>query len=569
MAESAASRFVDQFSCPVCLDGLKEPVTIPCGHSYCMSCITDCWGQKEQGQPYRCPQCRESFSQRPLLKKNTLIAEMMETLQQTALQTAAVDCDVCTTEKSRAVKSCLQCLASFCQTHLQPHYQSPAFMKHKLVKASRNIQENICLSHGKLLEIYCQDNCQCICCLCTDNHKGHSVVSVDSEWTRKKEELKETKVLCQKLIQERERGQRELSEALKLLTSSALETMEDFEKVFIELICSLEKKRSEIKDQIRAQEKTEIDRAEELHRHLDQELTELRKRQTKIEKLLITDDQIHCLKSCQSACDLPTFENVPMTQHTLFFKDISISMFKEVLEDVFQQQTARISREVSNVYVTNPPEPKTQNDFLQYFFDLHLDLNTAHNNLKLSEDNRKILSSDKAQQYPDQPERFNERPYILSRDGLYGRFYWEVECSGDEWAVGVCYSGIRRKGSTVDCALGFNKMSWRLGYYLQNFSFIHAQEKVPIPVASRVGVYLDHRAGTLSFYRVSDTMTLLHRVQTTFTEPLYPAFKVGCGSSVRIIELKKDQVSTLFCNADESCLYERVRLPLDLTEFIP
>uniref|UniRef100_A0A8C1S045 FinTRIM family, member 73 n=1 Tax=Cyprinus carpio TaxID=7962 RepID=A0A8C1S045_CYPCA len=567
MAESAASRFVDQFSCPICLDGLKEPVTIPCGHSYCMSCITDCWDQKEQEPPYCCPQCRESFSQRPLLKKNTLIAEMMETLQKTSLQTAAVECDVCTTEKSRAVKSCLQCLASFCQTHLQLHYQSPAFMKHKLVQASRNIQENICLSHGKLLEIYCQDDRQCICCLCTDDHKGHSVVSLDSEWTSKKKELKETKVLCQKLIQERERGQRELSEALKLLTSSALETMEDFEKVFTELICSLEKKRCEIKERIRAQEKTEIDRAKELHRHLDQELTELRKRQTKIEKLLITDDQIHCLKSCQSVCPLPTFEKVPMIQHTLFFKDISISMFKEVLEDVFQQQTARISREVSNVYVTNPPEPKTQNDFLQYFCDLHLDLNTAHNHLKLSEDNRKILSSDKAQQYPDQPERFNERPYILSRDGLYGRFYWEVECSGDEWAVGVCYSGIRRKGSTVDCALGFNKMSWRLGYYLHNFSFIHDQEEVPIPVTSRVGVYLDHRAGTLSFYRVSDTMTLLHRVQTTFTEPLYPAFKVGYCSSVRILELKKDQVSTLNCKANESCLYERVRF--NLTEFTP
>ncbi|XP_058626904.1 tripartite motif-containing protein 16-like [Onychostoma macrolepis] len=565
MAESASSRFVDQFSCPVCLDGLKEPVTIPCGHSYCMSCITDCWGQKEQGPPYRCPQCRESFSQRPLLKKNTLIAEMMETLQKTSLQTAAGDCDVCTEEKNRAVKSCLQCLASFCQTHLQPHYQSPAFMKHKLVEASRNIQENICLSHGKLLEMYCQDDHQCICCLCTDNHKGHSVVSVDSEWTSKKEELKETEVSCQKLIQERERGQRELSQAVKLLTSSALETMDDFEKIFTELICSLEKKRSEIKEQIRAQEKTEIDRAEEHRKHLDQELKELRKRQSMIEKLLISDDKIHCLKSCQSVCVLPTFET-SIIQHThLFFKDISISMFKEVLEDVCQQQTARISREVSNVYVTNPPEPKTQNDFLQYFYELHLDLNTAHRNLELSEDNRKIVSSDEAQQYPDQPERFNERPYILSRDGLYGRFYWEVECSGDEWAVGVCYLGIRRKGSTDDCALGFNKMSWRLGYYLKKFSFIHAQEKVPIPVVSRIGVYLDHTAGSLSFYSISNTMTLLHRVKTTFTEPLYPAFKVGAGSSARIIDLKKDQVSTLFCNAQESCLYERVRFSLEGT----
>ncbi|XP_056114768.1 E3 ubiquitin/ISG15 ligase TRIM25-like [Rhinichthys klamathensis goyatoka] len=540
MSESAASQCVDQFSCPVCLDPLKEPVTIPCGHSYCMSCITDCWGQKEQGPPYRCPQCRESFSQRPLLKKNTLIAEMMETLQKTSLQTAAVECDVCTTEKNRAVKSCLQCLASFCQTHLQLHYQSPAFMKHKLVQASRDIQENICLSHGKLLEIYCQDDHQCICCLCTDNHKGHSVVSVDSKWTSKKKELKEIKVSCQKLIQERERGQRELSEAVKLLKSSALESMEDIEKVFTELICSLEKKRSEIKEQIRAQEKTEIDRAEELHKHLDQELTELRKRQAEIDKVLITDDQIQCLKSCQSVCVLPSFEDVPITQHThLSFKDISVSAFKEVLEDACQQQSARISRDVLNVHVAQSPEPNTRSDCLQYFCQLHLDPNTARNYLVLSDGNKNILSTNVVQQYPDHPERFDEFPNVLCREGLCGRCYWEVECSGNDCAIAVCYKGIDRK-SSVDSRLGCNKESWRLSRYHQNVYFIHDKAQVPISsvCSSRIGVYLDHRAGTLSFYSVSDTMTLLHRVQTTFTEPLYPAFGVGRDSSVRIIELE-------------------------------
>ncbi|XP_056114781.1 tripartite motif-containing protein 16-like [Rhinichthys klamathensis goyatoka] len=540
MSESEASQYVDQFSCPVCLDPLKEPVTIPCGHSYCMSCITDCWGQKEQGPPYRCPQCRESFSQRPLLKKNTLIAEMMETLQKTSLQTAAVECDVCTTEKNRAVKSCLQCLASFCQTHLQLHYQSPAFMKHKLVQASRDIQENICLSHGKLLEFYCQDDHQCICCFCmTDSHKNHNMVSVDSEWTSKKKELKEMKVSCQKLIQKRERGQRELSEAVKLFKSSSLESMEDIEKVFTELICSLEKKRSEIKEQIRAQEKTEIDRAEELHKHLDQELTELRKRQAEMDKLLITDDQIQCMKSCQSLCVLPTFEDVPITQHThLSFKDISISEFKEVLEDMCHQQSARISREVSNVHVAQTLEPKTPNKFWQYFCQLQLDLNTAHKELKLSEDNRKISCLDITQEYPDHPERFDEFHYILCREGLCGRCYWEVEWSGNEWAVAVCYKGIGRKGKSVGCRLGSNKKSWRLSRYHQNVCFSHDNKQVPIPAfsSSRIGVYLDHRAGTLSFYSVSDTMTLLHRVQTTFTEPLYPAFLAGKGSFVRIIK---------------------------------
>ncbi|XP_073674163.1 E3 ubiquitin/ISG15 ligase TRIM25-like [Garra rufa] len=540
MAESAVSQYEDQFSCPVCLDRLKEPVTIPCGHSYCMSCITDCWEQKEQEPPYRCPQCRESFSQRPLLKKNTLIAEMMETLQKTSLQTAAVECDVCTTEKNRAVKSCLQCLASFCQTHLQLHYQSPAFMKHKLVEASRNIQENICLSHGKPLDIYCQDDGQCICYLCMiDSHKNHNMASVDSETISKTKELKDIKEVCQKLIEERERGQHDLSEAVKLLESSAREGTEIIEKVFTELIFSLEKKRSEIKEQIRAQEKTEIDRAEELNKHLDQELTELRKRQMEIEKLLIATDQIHFLKSCQSVCVLPTFENVPsLTQHThLSFKDISISAFRKVLEDVCQKQTARISREVSCVHMaldTNTPEPKTPDDFLQYFCQLQLDLNTAHKNLKLSEDNRKISCSNAVQERPDHPERFGFFPYVMCREGLYGRCYWEVECSGDSWGVAVCYKGIARKGNTDDCRLGSNKISWRLTY---NY-FTHDKKQVSIPnlFSSRIGVYLDHRAGTLSFYRISNTMTLLHRVQTTFTEPLYPAFHTNSTSSVRIIE---------------------------------
>ncbi|KAI2656447.1 Tripartite motif-containing protein 16 [Labeo rohita] len=530
MAESAASQYEDQFSCSVCLDRLKEPVTIPCGHSYCMSCITDCWEQKEQEPPYRCPQCRESFSQRPLLKKNTLIAEMMETLQKTSLQTAAVECDVCTTEKNRAVKSCLQCLASFCQTHLQPHYESPVFMKHKLVEASKGIQENICLSHGKLLEMYCQDDRQCICCLCTDNHKGHNVVSMDSEWTSKKNELKEIKEACQKLIQERERGQQDLSEAVKLLKSSAQEAVENIEKVFTELICSLEKKHSEIKEQIRAQEKTEIDRAEELHKHLDQELTELRKRQTEIEKLLISDDQIHCLKSCQSVCVLPKFKEVPsFTQHSdLSFKDISISAFREVLEDVCQQQTDRIARED--------------------FYLLHLDLNTAHKNIKLSEDNRKISFSFKAQQYPDHPERFDQFNYIMCRDGLYDRSYWEVECRGNDWGVAVCYKGIGRKGDIDDCKLGLNKISWRLTRYQHANYFTHDNKHILIPAlpSSRIGVYLDHRAGTLSFYSVSDTMTLLHRVQTTFTEPLYPAFFVGnASSSFRMIEQNRGELRPL------------------------
>ncbi|XP_056612756.1 E3 ubiquitin/ISG15 ligase TRIM25-like [Triplophysa dalaica] len=546
------SEHHEQFLCSICLDPLKEPVTIPCGHSYCLMCINDCWDQKDQRPPYSCPQCRESFTQRPLLKKNTLLSEMMEKLEKTSVHTAScsqensgVECDVCTTEKNSAVMSCQQCLASFCESHLQPHYQSPVFMKHKLVKATSQVQENVCERHGKLMEIYCQDDNRCICYLCMiDNHKEHSVVSVESEWTKKKKALQNTKVTCTEMIHDRERGQQELGEVVKTFKSSAQNAMENSEKVFTDLIRFLEMKRSEVKEQISTQEKAEMDRAEVLNRQLDQELADLRQRDTEINKLLNTDDQVHFLKSFQSMCAVPIVQDLAgITQNThLSFNDISISTIKKALEDVFLQETDKISREVSNVHIMHLSQPNIRSEFLKYFCELHLDPNTVNSDLILSDRNMTVSNVKRTVVYPDHPERFDHYCHVMCREGLQGRCYWEVKCHGDNWSVAVSYKGIGRKGAGHDCRLGYNKKSWRLGYDGQNFCFVHNKAQVHVPASSRIGVYLDHRAGILDFYNISDRMTLLHRVRTTFTEPLYPAFGVALGSTVNISDKETIQM---------------------------
>lgn len=174
----------DPLSCSICLDALKSPVTLHCGHSYCMDCVNGYWDRKNQSGVYSCPQCRHSFVPRPVLNKSTVLADLMGKISVTNKPSSNVDveCDFCTTRKLKAVKTCLVCLASYCATHLQPHYESAAFKRHKLVEVSASIQEKICSKHVKLLEVFCRSDGQCICLLCVmDEHKGHDTVSAAAE----------------------------------------------------------------------------------------------------------------------------------------------------------------------------------------------------------------------------------------------------------------------------------------------------------------------------------------------------------------------------------------------------
>lgn len=190
MAEANISVSREQFSCPVCLDLLNDPVTIPCGHSYCMNCITRHWDENDLRRVYSCPQCRQIFTPRPVLAKNVMVAEMVETLRRTGPQAAPqiapvshcaagpgdVECDVCIGRKYKAIKSCLVCLNSFCPIHFQQHENVFEDERHYFIDAIDQLQEMICPIHNELLEIFCHTDQMSICMLCTmDIHKNHDV----------------------------------------------------------------------------------------------------------------------------------------------------------------------------------------------------------------------------------------------------------------------------------------------------------------------------------------------------------------------------------------------------------
>ncbi|XP_064815794.1 tripartite motif-containing protein 16-like, partial [Oncorhynchus masou masou] len=229
------------------------------------------------------------------------------------------------------------------------------------------------------------------------------------------------------------------------------------------------------------------------------------------------------LSSISVSSDLPSIVVRPLQ----YFGDVSqtVSELREKLEDFLKGEWTKISTTVNIVDVVLPPEPKTREQLLQYSCQLTLDPNTAHTHLSLSEGNRKVTFTGQVQPYPDHPDRFTSWWQVLCREGLSGRCYWEVERTGVV-DTAVSYKDISRTGRGG--GFGYNNKSWSLYYYSGGYCFRHnnVETKVSGPQSSRVGVYLDHKAGTLSFYSVSDTMTLLHRVQTTFTQPLYPGFRL-------------------------------------------
>ncbi|XP_073690656.1 tripartite motif-containing protein 16-like [Garra rufa] len=545
MAKSRISVAQDQFVCQICLDLLMDPVTIPCGHNYCMNCITGHWNQENHKGICSCPQCRKAFSPRPDLGKNVMLAEMVEKVKKTKVQDAVpenVKCDVCTGLKNKAVKSCLVCLISYCQIHFNCHEEFHPGKRHKVIEATGRLQEMICQKHNKIQELFCCTDQKCICIQCKmDEHRNHKTVSAAEEKTNLQGHFREMQRTIQQKIQKKEMKLQELTESVASHKRSAQAAVENSEKIFTDLIRSIERSRSEVTQLIKAQERASVSRAQEQLEWLNQEIADLRRKKSELEQLSGTDDHIHLLHNFQSF-SLSGSSKLPriIISSAVSFDEVgkSVSKLRDQIKDYCREAIDNISGTVQHIQIILGPDFETREEYLRYFHQFTLDPNTTNKNLSLSDRNRTITSTHTDQPYPAHPDRFDSVVQVLCRESISGRCYWEVDCIQNEhFGLSVSYKTINRKGRGSESKFGHNNQSWILLCSPPKYIFLHNNIKTKLIVtssSSRIGVYVDHGAGILSFYSVSDKMTLIHKVHTTFTQPLYPGFSLSSNSTVKL-----------------------------------
>ncbi|XP_043098363.1 E3 ubiquitin/ISG15 ligase TRIM25 isoform X3 [Puntigrus tetrazona] len=190
----------DELTCSICLCLFENPVSLICGHSFCANCLEATWNDTTSS--LSCPQCRMVFSSKPELKKNTVLGAVLDAYRIKAgvsepvkehfevkkKDPDAIKCDNCM--EAKAVKTCLTCMASYCEDHVRPHRENAVFRAHQLSDPLPDLMERLCSNHGKLMEFYCNQHQSCMCSACLqDVHKGCEFVTADERRYKQKTDL--------------------------------------------------------------------------------------------------------------------------------------------------------------------------------------------------------------------------------------------------------------------------------------------------------------------------------------------------------------------------------------------
>ncbi|XP_049423415.1 E3 ubiquitin-protein ligase TRIM21-like [Epinephelus fuscoguttatus] len=493
----------DQFLCSICLDVFTDPVSTPCGHNFCKNCITEYWNTSNR---CLCPMCNKVFITRPEMHVNTFISEMVAQFKQSTQQKASsssssqqqcdkqeISCDVCTGTKLKALKSCLVCLVSYCETHLEPHLTMPGLRRHQLINPKT-----------------------CVCMLCTvSDHKTHEVVPLKEGYKEKKAELAKKEAEIQQMIQKRQQKIQEIKRSINLSVKDADRAIAEGVQVFTALKRSVERGQVDLINTVKAKQKTTTKMAEGFIKELEQEISELMKRRTELERLSHSENQFHLLRSVPPVKAAPLTKDWTEVSICPSYEGTVVRAVSQLEETLSEQMKKLVEAELRKVQ--------------QYAVDVTLDPDTAHPALILSGDRKKVYPGDVKQNLPNNPKRFSLNPCVLGEQSFSsGRFYFEVQVQGKtEWDFGVARESINRK---QDIPLSPEDGYWTV--WLRKRNKYKALNNIPVSLSLRsqpqkVGVFVDYEEGLVSFYDVDAAALIYSFTGCSFTEKLFPYFNPG------------------------------------------
>ncbi|XP_063761446.1 zinc finger protein RFP-like [Eleginops maclovinus] len=520
MATASSLLSEEKFLCSICLEVFTEPVTTPCGHNFCSACIHKYWDGSDVCQ---CPLCKRTFSQRPELLVNTFISELAAELK-TLVQikgpatdpplpgTAAILCDFCSEMKGNAVKSCLTCLMSFCEMHLEPHQRVAALKSHTLLDPVNNLDDRMCKVHNKLTELYCRTDQTSVCVMCMKtDHKSHNVVPIEEEFEVVIAKKDDTMVNLKKMIQSWSKKIAEIENSVDVSQKEAEREKEASVQVFTDLIRSIQRSQAELVEVIEERCRATKQKADRFLTDLRMEVADLQSRSSQLEQLSQSEDHHQFVLTFPNLCSPLNKDWTNIGIHC----DLSFEAVRGAV-DLLKQNADQILEEV--------PEIKMKR-MREHAVDLTFDPDTAYCSLVISQDGKQVVNADTEQNLPSNPKRFEVCPKVLSKEGFTaGKFYYEVQVKGKpKWFIGVVRESYERKkpiGMSPKYggwSIGLNKGS----YYActEQIADITLKEKL-----QKVGVFVDYDKGVVSFYDVNSKSHMHSFTGFHFTEKMYPYF---------------------------------------------
>ncbi|KAK2508128.1 hypothetical protein MC885_017361 [Smutsia gigantea] len=448
-------------------------------------------------------------------------------------------CDFCLgASRVRAVKSCLTCMVNYCEEHLRPHQENRKLHSHQLAEPVKDRDLRSCPAHHSPLAAFCRTDGQCICQECGQGeHRGHASVSLDAARREKEAELHSTQLDLEQKLKLNENAIARLQANHKSVLASVSEVKMAAEEQFEELLAAVRKAQADVMLFLEEKEQAALSQANGIKTYLEHRSAGMEKSKQELHRIAAISNTVLFL---EEYCKFKNTEDSAFPSVYIGLKDKLSGIRQEC--DI----TTQVSAVVERKYWTSKPEPSTREQFLQYACDIVFDPDTAHRYLRLQEDNRKVTNTTPWEHpYPDLPSRFVHWRQVLSQQSLYlHRHYFEVELSGGGIYVGLTCKGIDRRGEERNSCISGNSFSWSLHWNGKEFTAWHSDSETPLKARPfrRLGIYVDFLGGILSYYGVEpDAMTLVHKFECKFSEPVYPAFWLSKKeNTIRIVDLGEE-----------------------------